>query len=152
MRAWKPRALQLARSQPAAALLGLAIAQGFWCALPTQSVLDAITRLPLEFAARLAFHFGAEEHARALLIDLERTPGGEELTRFDDAVIELKLGALDAEQYRTDQSTPHLDAAVQACREAQANEGGGENPYCTPAKLRAMMVEVAATRLVSPSR
>lgn len=152
-RGWKPRALQLARSQLGAAILGLAMAHGFWwySAPGMQRVLDGITRHPLAEAARLAFRFGSEAHARALLSDLKRTPGIEELGQLDDMVIELKLGTLDAEQDRTEQLTPHLNAAIEACRRARAHGRDGEVPNCAPSKLRALMVELAAGRLVPRS-
>jgi hypothetical protein len=141
-----------AGSQVAAALCGLAIAHGIWWrnGPGMQSVLDAITRQPLSNAADLAFRFGSEEHARALLFELKRTPGNVELGELDDMIIELRLGVLAAEHASgLDQPTPHLEAAVAACSQARRTgdpDHGTAN--CDPARLREMMGKLATGRVV----
>ena len=105
---WKRRLKALARSHVAAALLGLVIAHVIWWRMAPgmQAVLDGITRLPLGQAAQLAFRFGSEQHARAVLNHLKIAPRSEELGALDDMVIELRLGALAGEHESPEASTP----------------------------------------------
>jgi hypothetical protein len=116
-----------------------------------QAVLDGIRRLPLADATELAFRFGSERYARALLVDLKQTPGNVELFDLDDMMIELRLGALDAEHTTSNQPTPHLTAALKACGQARSEAGPGfEGPACAPDRLHDLMVSLAKQRLVTP--
>lgn len=149
---WKRRLKALARSHVAAALLGLVIAHVVWWRMAPgmQAVLDGITRWPLGQAAQLAFRFGSEQHARAVLNHLKVAPRSEELGPLDDMVIELRLGALAGEHETADAPTSHLEAAKRFC--AKAGQTLDRPPTCTPAKLRQLMTKLAEQRLVQRER
>ena len=140
---WKRRLMALGRSHVAAALFGLVVAHVIWWRIAPgmQRVLDGITRLPLEHAAQLAFRFGSEPHARAVLDHLKLAPRSEELGPLDDMVIELRLGALAGEHESPDAPKPHLEAAKRFCGQAAQARNGP--PGGTPAKLQALGVRLS---------
>lgn len=149
---WKCRLTALARSHIAAALLGLVIAHGIWWRIAPgmQRVVDGITRWPLGQAAQLAFRFGSEQHARAVLNHLKVAPRDDVLGPLDDMVIELRLGALAGEHETVGVPTPHLDTAQRFC--AEAAQTLARPPTCEPTRLHARMAKLAEQRLVRRER
>src|SRR4051812_43781118 len=124
--------------------LGLAAENFYWAShrSSTQTMVDSVTRRPLESASDLAFRFGSAKDAKALLQALQRAPA-DNFADADDFAIELRLAVLDGEQETSAPSSPHIQAASKACQRFRTSN-------CDQPRLRRLVARFAQQRPNQP--